>query len=81
MQCATVIITSLINTINRYKIVTKCFSFASKDWIFRPDFAADMQMYLNANFNLCYPCEVKSNTKVVTVIDLAVDKRLSLKVT
>lgn len=82
MTCSVplLIITSSINTVNRYKIFTKCFSFASKDWIFRPDFAADMQMYLKANFNI-YPCEVKSNRKIVTVIDLAVDKHLSLKAT
>lgn len=43
---------------------------SSKDWIFRPYFAADTGAYLNAN--LCYPCEVKSNRKIVTVIDLPV---------
>lgn len=67
MQCTTLIITSLINTINRYKLSTKQVFFVSiKDWIFRPHFAADMQIYLNANFNLYYSCEVKSNRKIVT---------------
>lgn len=56
------------------------FLLQAKTGFFRPDFAADMQMYLKANFNI-YPCEVKSNRKIVTVIDLAVDKHLSLKTT
>lgn len=75
VQCASLIITSLINSINRKKI-KMVFCFKQRLWIFRPHFTADMQTYLNANFYLCYPWEVKNHRKIVTSIDLAVDKHV-----